>query len=390
MYLTSIPLALFLAQFRHQQQTMSEQQLLPVENIQQEDAGISLDASFDPLQQQQQQQQVQDLPEDVPVAQFTPIDMLRQDGFNDKDIEKLKSLGIHTIDQAAHFSDKSILQSQFPESKLPKLRNIIAERCASTHFVTARDLLTARARQALITTRAQQLDNLLGGGLEPGTITEIYGEFNTGKTQFCHTIAVTAQLPRHFGGAQGRVLYIDSEGTFRPERVLEIAQAVGIDSDQTLDNILVARALNSDHQTALLKSAAEEFSKSRFALVIVDSATSLFRTDYSGRGQLSERQTSLAKFLRNLHALAQTYNVAAVVTNQVVSDIAGAAQMGGGDNKKPIGGNIMAHASTTRLQFRKGRGGNKVCKIVDSPLLAEGEAPFKIAGQGIVDADYEE
>ena len=161
----------------------------------------------------------------------------------------------------------------------------------------------------------------------------------------------------------------------------------GLDGDQVLDNVAYARAYNSDHQSALLIQASAMMSESRYALLIVDSATALYRTDYSGRGELSARQMHLARFLRSLLRLADEFGVAVVITNQVVAQVDGASAMFNPDPKKPIGGNIIAHASTTRLYMRKGRGETRVCKIYDSPCLPEGEATFGIYATGINDAN---
>ena len=149
------------------------------------------------------------------------------------------------------------------------------------------------------------------------------------------------------GGAEGKCLYIDTEGTFRPERLLAVANRYGLNGEDVLDNVAYARAYNSDHQSALLLHASAMMAESRYALLIVDSATSLYRTDFSGRGELSARQTHLARFLRTLLRLSDEFGVAVVITNQVVAQVDGAA-MFNPDPKKPIGGNIMAHASTTR------------------------------------------
>jgi len=178
-------------------------------------------------------------------------------------------------------------------------------------------------------------------------------------------------------------LYIDTEGTFRPERCLAIAERYELNGEDVLDNIAYARAYNSDHQTKLLVQAAQMMSESRFALLIVDSATALYRTDYSGRSELAERQMHLARFLRQLMRLADEFGVAVVITNQVVATVDGA--MFQADAKKPIGGNIMAHASTTRLKFRKGKENQRVCQIYDSPSLPETEATFCIGTDGISD-----
>lgn len=237
----------------------------------------------------------------------------------------------------------------------------------------------------MITTGSKELDRLLGGGIETGSITEMFGEFRTGKTQMCHTLAVTCQLPIENGGAEGKCLYIDTEGCFRPERFLSIAERYQMDKQSVLDNISHARAYNTDHQTQLLIQASAMMAETRYALLIVDSAMALYRTDYSGRGELANRQMHLARFLRMLLRLADEFGVAVVITNQVVAQVDGAA-MFNADPKKPIGGNIMAHASTTRLYLRKGRGETRMCKIYDSPCLPEAEAMFAINPDGIGDA----
>lgn len=300
-------------------------------------------------------------------------------------VDALRKHGLNTMEEVIQHNDKTIIGLGIPENKLKAVKEMA---CKNSGFKSANAVLEERKKMINISTGSNAVDTILSGGVETGSITEVYGEFNTGKTQFCHTLCVTAQIARGLGGAEGRVLYIDSEGTFRPERIVQICDSRGFDSEVVLDNIQVAVAKSSDHQMDLLSNASEFFVKDRYSLLIVDSCTSLLRAEYTGRGNLSERQTALQKMLRQLHILAQTYNVAVVLTNQVVSDIGGAALMGGGgDNKKPIGGNIMGHAATTRLQFRKGKGGSKVVKIVDSPMLAENEAQFKITEAGVTDTD---
>jgi RecA/RadA recombinase len=205
------------------------------------------------------------------------------------------------------------------------------------------------------------------------------------NTQICHTLCVTCQMPLEQGGGEGKAIYIDTENTFRPERIIAIAERFGLSSEDVLENIAVARAFNSDHQTSLLMQVAAMMAESHYALLVVDSATALYRTDYSGRGELSARQMHLASFLRALQRLADQYGVAVVITNQVVATVDGAA-MFSADPKKPIGGNIMAHASTTRLYLRKGRGEQRVCKVYESPNLPESEAIFQISNEGITDA----
>lgn len=157
-----------------------------------------------------------------------------------------------------------------------------------------------------------------------------------------------------------------------------------MNSEEALDNICYARAYNTDHQMQLLSQASGMLAQSRFSLVIVDSATALYRTDYSGRSELFNRQSHLAKFMRGLQKLADEFGVAVVVTNQVVANV-DSGTMYAQDTKKPIGGNIMGHASTTRLFLKKGRGEQRICKVYDSPNLREAEATFAINADGIGD-----
>lgn len=308
-------------------------------------------------------------------------------GFNETDIKKLQAAGFQTLESIAHATTKTLTSIKgITDVKAEKLINE-ARNMVPMGFTSAAELYKQRQKVVYISTGSSELDAILNGGFESGTITELYGEFRTGKSQLCHTLCVTAQLAREQGGGAGRVLYIDTENTFRPERIVQAAMRFGLDPNWVLDNITCARAFNSDHQITLLQQAASLMSESVHAAIIVDSATALYRTDYSGRGELSARQMHMARFLRNLQKLADEFGVAVVITNQVVANPDGGAMMFASDNKKPIGGNIIAHASTTRLSLRKGKGNQRICKIVDSPCLPEAEATFSITEQGIGNAD---
>nr|SVE76489.1 EOG090X0906 [Daphnia longispina] len=316
---------------------------------------------------------------------FTAIAKLEGNGINAGDLKKLQEAGYHTVESVAYVPKKTLITIKgISEAKADK---IIAEaqKLIPMGFSTATEYHQKRAELVQVTTGSKELDKLLGGGIETGSITEIFGEFRTGKTQLCLTLAVTCQLPIDHGGAEGKCLYIDTEGTFRPERLLAVAERYGLSGSDVLDNVACARAFNTDHQSQLLVQASAMMADSRYALLIVDSATALYRTDYSGRGELSARQMHLARFLRMLLRLADEFGVAVVITNQVVAQVDGAA-MFAADPKKPIGGNIMAHASTTRLYLRKGRGETRICKIYDSPCLPESEAMFAILPDGVGDS----
>ena len=187
-------------------------------------------------------------------------------------------------------------------------------------FKSAKDALEDRKNLVCLSTGSVELDKTLEGGIETGSITEVFGEFRTGKTQICHTLCITCQLPVTDGGAEGKAIYIDTEGSFRPARLQAIAERFGLDPTIALENVAVARAHNSEHQMELLTMAAGIMSQDRYALLVVDSATALYRTDYMGRGELSERQMQMGQFLRQLTRLAEEFGIAVLITNQVVAN----------------------------------------------------------------------
>ncbi|OLY80664.1 Meiotic recombination protein DMC1/LIM15-like protein [Smittium mucronatum] len=249
------------------------------------------------------------------------------------------------------------------EAKVDKIKEIVAGLLGSG-FITATQFGELRACVVNISTGCKEFDKILGGGIQTMSITEAFGEFRTGKTQIAHTLCVTTQLPLQMGGGNGKAAYIDTEGTFRPDRIREIAERFGLDSNIVMDNIIYARAYNSEHQFDLLNEVASRFAEENgvYRLLVVDSIIALFRTDFTGRGELSERQQKLNLFLSRLTRIAEEFNVA------------------------PVGGNILAHASTTRLSLRKGRGEQRVAKIYDSPDMPEAEAVYAIGSGGIIDA----
>jgi DNA repair protein RAD51 len=269
------------------------------------------------------------------------------------------------------------------EAKVLKLKEIVKQ-MVSMEFKTAADALEDRKSLLCLTTGSIEIDKLLEGGVETGSITEVFGEFRTGKTQLAHTLCVTCQMAVTEGGAEGKAIYIDTEGTFRPNRLQAIAERFGLDPAVALENVAYARAHNSEHQMELLQVAAAIMAQDRYALLVVDSATALFRTDYTGRGELSERQIQMGLFLRQLTRLAEEFGVAVLITNQVVANPDGMSFAK--DSTKPIGGNIMAHASTTRLRLRKGRGENRIMTVFDSPTLPEADAQFAVSATGVCDA----
>ncbi|ETI43092.1 DNA repair protein RAD51, variant 3 [Phytophthora nicotianae CJ01A1] len=225
------------------------------------------------------------------------VNILEQAGINATDVNKLKEAGMHTVDAVAMATKKQLVSIKgISEVKAEKMLKAARE-MVNVGFTTAADVLESRKDLITLSTGSNAVDELLKGGIETGSITELFGEFRTGKTQLCHQLCVTCQLPVDRGGGEGKALYIDTEGTFRPQRLQAIAERYGLDGDSVLDNVAFARAYNSEHQMQLLIQASAMMAESRFALVIVDSATALFRTDYSGRGELAARQQELAKYV---------------------------------------------------------------------------------------------
>lgn len=233
----------------------------------------------------------------------------------------------------------------FSEAKVDKLKEACAKLLPSS-FITGIEALEKRQQVYRISTGSKEFDKLLGGGVQSLSITEAFGEFRTGKTQLSHTLCVTTQLPVSMGGAEGKVAFIDTEGTFRPERIKEIAARFNVDGEAALENILFARALNSEHQLELINDVAARFAEEQgaYRLLIVDSIISLFRVEFSGRGELADRQQKLNVMLSRLMKVAEEYNVAVWITNQMCSD-PGAGMTFMADPKKPVGGHILSHVS---------------------------------------------
>ncbi|ETO07493.1 DNA repair protein [Reticulomyxa filosa] len=322
--------------------------------------------------------------EAAPATCYSKIEALQQFGIASKDVSNLRDQGYATVESVAYAPKKQLLDLKgFGEAKVLKIQEAAFKVVGKMGFVTATTFLSRRKDMVKLSTGSSQLNELLGGGVETGSITEIFGEFATGKTQICHSLCVYCQMPMDYGGGAGCAMYIDTEGTFRPERIVQICEGIGLDSSDTLNNITFARAYNSDHQMKLLSEATRLMSESRYALVVVDSATALFRSEYIGRGELSVRQQMLGRFMRELLHICDVFGVAVVITNQVVST---PDAMSFKASLKPIGGNIIAHASTTRIFLRKGQKNTRVAKIYDSPNLPESEAQFAIADGGITDS----
>ena len=249
-------------------------------------------------------------------------------------------------------------------------------------FVSAKQLWDHRQDLLKLTFGSNNLNKLLGGGLETQAITEFVGEFGTGKSQICMQLAITAQLPTKDGGLEGKVLFIDTEGTFAPQSIYQIAQAMQLEPEKLLEGIFYSRVYNSDHQILAVDRSFKLCQEENIKLLVVDSVLSHFRSEYIGRESLSERQQKLNAHLHKLTRIAQALNLAVIVTNQVQAN----PQAFFGDPTRPAGGHILAHASTHRIMLRKAAGGLRAAKVIDSPFLPETETFFQITEKGVEDA----
>ena len=247
------------------------------------------------------------------------IDELQNQGIGMTDIQKLKAAGICTIKGVLMNTMRALCRVKgMSEAKVDKIKEAARKLC-DAGFVTALEYSVRRQNVLRITTGSSELDKLIGGGVQSMSITEVFGEFRTGKTQLSHTLCVAVQLPVEKGGADGKAAYIDTEGTFRPDRLKEIAVRFGLDPEEVMENVIFARAFNSEHQMELITLLAAKFAEepAKYRLLVVDSIISLFRTDFTGRGELGERQQKLNIMLARLLRISEEYNVAVFITNQV-------------------------------------------------------------------------
>jgi DNA repair protein RadA len=292
--------------------------------------------------------------------------------------EKLALSGFTTLMNIAVATPGELVEATGMGDNVAKRIIAVARSSLEMGFETGEELLRKRELVEKFKTGSKALDSLLGGGIETGAITEAFGEFGSGKTQIGHALCVN--VLRDYPDAE--VVYIDSESTFRPERIIELCKGAKLDPEETLRKIKIARAYNSDHQV-LLAEKVEDLIKNgeNIKLLVVDSLTSHFRAEFIGRGTLADRQQRINGHMRTLLKLATGHNLCVYVTNQVMSK----PDTFFGDPTQAIGGHIVAHASTFRMYLRKGKKGTRVAKLVDSPNLPEGEASFIVETDGIHD-----
>jgi DNA repair protein RadA len=300
--------------------------------------------------------------------------------------QKLRDVGYHTVESLAMATARELEPMGVSEKKAFAIIEA-ARSSIGIAFIRADELLKMRQKVLRLTTGSKALDNIIAGGLETQTITEFYGEYGSGKSQICHQLCVNVQLPPERGGLMGGVLYVDTENTFHLERIVQMAKHLGLDPEQVVKNIIYAEAYTSDHQMFLLENADTIIKENNIKLIIIDSLTAHFRSEYIGREMLASRQQKLNKHMHKLIALARAFNAVAVVTNQVMAK----PDQFFGDATHPIGGHIVGHTSHTRLYLRRASHGPiRIARLVSSPYLPDGEEILKVTENGIEDVSEEE
>lgn len=317
------------------------------------------------------------------MSELTKLENGTIDGVSKQTIDKLVAAGITTLQALASQKANVLAKTTgIGEDTLEKAIRKAVEMVASG-FITATQLREKRSLRTHLKTGSDALDELLGGGIESETTTELIGAGAAGKTQICHTLAVMAQQPINENGLGGGVAWIDTEDTFRPERIKEICEARGINPEPIMNGIHWAIAHNSEHQGILIDKLYDLIPQNGIKLVIVDSMIGCLRSEFIGRAKLNERQGDLGRMLQTLLQVALSMKVTVIYTNQVVSD----PGVTYGNPEKPAGGNLMSHAAGTRLHLRKGRENRRIAKLIDSLSLPEGEAAFVVCERGIDDTE---
>jgi len=303
-------------------------------------------------------------------------------GIGEATAQKLRDAGITDIIELAVMPLGDLIAiAEISESQARKILEAARKYADIGNFVQGDQILEKRKHINKLTTGSQALDSLLGGGLETQAITEFFGPFGSGKTQIIHQLLVNVTLQEEKGGLNGEGILIDTENTFRPERISSMAKALDLNPDDVLKKIHVARAYNSSHQMLLVEKAFEIAKEHPIRLIAVDSLTAHFRVEYSGRSALAERQQMLNRHMHDLLRFADVYNAVVAVTNQVSAR----PDAFFGDPNQPIGGNIVGHTATFRISLRRSKGEKRIARLIDSPAYPEGEVVIQITEDGVRD-----
>src|SRR5919106_2032492 len=328
------------------------------------------------------------LSEQSPINDLTNLEIQDIEGIGPTTTKKLREAGIFSVMDLAvagvedlavdiNASKESAASFIMAAQKLLRESDVLDK-----EFITADTALKKRRSLLRCSTGSSMLDDLFLGGIETQAVTELYGEFGSGKSQICHTMCITAGQPTELGGLNSGVIYIDTEGTFRPERLEQISSSRNIDPVNALQNVAVCKVYNSAHLELIVKNLGKYIDDYKAKLVVVDSIISLHRAEFSGRGTLADRQQRLNGMLHKLIRLAEIYNIAIVITNQVQSS----PDTFFGDPTKATGGNVLGHASTYRIYLRKS-GENRIAKMMDSPYHPYSDTRFTVTEKGADDIE---
>jgi DNA repair protein RadA len=311
-------------------------------------------------------------------------------------LHKLKGIGIGSISDLATTTAPELLEDYYSnyddaisgidletisELVLKAKCRLIEDGLLQKDFSSAEKMLETREKLVKFTTGSQSFNLFLGGGIETQALTEIVCEFGLGKSQLCYTLCVTANMSNE----DNRIIFVDTENAFKAERVHQIAESRGMDAEEIMKKIFVCKIYYSAHLEAIIRGLAKYIEQYKAGLVIIDSIISLHRAEFAGRETLAERQQRLNTILHKLTRLAEIYNIAVVYTNQVQAQPD--TFLGNGfDSMRAAGGNIMGHASTYRIFFRK-IGHNRLATMLDSPYHAYSQVKFTIGEEGIQDLE---
>ena len=314
---------------------------------------------------------------------MTELNIKDVKGIGPAAIKKLKDADILTVQDLATQSVDSLsgatgFSKDLADQHIQNAHELLRENDIISHeFITGNEDMKKRKELEKIRTGSSKLDEFLKGGIETGAITELFGAFGSGKSQLCHQMSVNAQVQ-----LKGNVIFVDTESTFRPERIEEMAIGQGLDPVEILEGIKKCKVYNSGGLEYIIKNMGRFVEEYNAKLVVVDSIIALHRADYSGRGTLADRQQRINTILHRLLRISEIYKIAVIMTNQITTS----PDTFFGDPNKPTGGNIIGHAATYRLYIVKA-GKIRKAKMIDSPYHEVGECPFKITKEGITDVD---
>lgn len=305
-------------------------------------------------------------------------------GIDKQILQKLKESELTLENIAVSTSDELIRKVEISKKDAKKVIEA-AQNELGIQPVTALQFLEAEGKRGKITTSSSEFDGILGGGIWTQELTEAAGGFGSGKTQLCFQLCINVQLPFDEGGLEGNAFFIDTERTFSPKRIVEMATYRGLEVEEILENIYINPALNTHHLFSIVDTLDEIIQKKNIKLLIVDSFASHFRSEYIGKERLVERQQRIMQIAEELIALAVKYDLAVVVTNQIIANI---EEFLFGSPEEPALGFAWAHRPQQRIFLRKSRGSSRIARLFDSSRMPEREALFYVTESGLTDAPF--